>query len=258
MITSHSMRPFDCCDERDLDNGPFGMLKGINPERFAYLQRVLEDERGDELPGTRLLDVGCGIGLLAEPLAGLGCRVTAVDPCLPPLALARQRSDRAGIEIDYRQAHGESLPFADGLFEVVVCCDVLEHVDNLEQVLSEISRILKQGGIFIYGTLNRTPESWLLAIKALQDWPFSRLLPANLHRWELFIKPHELLSLMTARGLQNRELIGLRPTASPWRILADLRACKRHEISACDFGQRLAMRPGRGTRVQYFGYANKI
>lgn len=256
-----SIRPqqtFEKFDELDLENGPYGLLKGMNTARCAYLQGVLESEFGAELAGIQALDVGCGIGLLAEALARMGCNVSAVDPCLPPLALARQQSEQAGLQIAYRQAYGESLPYADGQFDVVTCCDVLEHVDNLEQVIAECARTLKRGGIFVYATLNRTPESWLLAIKALQDWRLTRLLPSDLHRWELFIKPRELINLMSARGLKNRELIGLRPTARPLRILTDLRACKRHQISACEFGQRLVMRPARTTRNQYLGYASKI
>jgi len=241
-----------------LENGPLGMLMGMNEARISYLMRVLEDELGEDLSGTRVLDIGCGIGLLSEPLARGGCQVTAVDSELATLELARKRAAAADLQIDYRTAHSENLPFADASYDVAICCDVLEHVDDLEQTLSETSRILKQGGIYIFATLNRTLESWLLAIKALQDWPFSRLLPGDLHRWQLFITPRELQSLMAARGLKNRELTGLRPAASPIQILKNLRACKRGEMTACEFARKLSMRTGRNARVQYLGFAIKM
>ena len=254
MATSFSRTP----TKNLLENGPFGMLMGMNPARIDYLLRVLEGERGEDLRGTRVLDVGCGIGLLSEPLARQGCHVAGIDSTDTSLALARQRATDAGLSIDYRTGRSEALPFDDGSFDVVICCDVLEHVDDLEQSLSESSRVLKPNGIYIYATLNRTFESWLLAIKFLQDWPFSRLLPDDLHRWRLFITPTELCSLMAARGLKNRELFGLRPTNSPLKILRALFACKRGKLTSCGFGSQLTMRLSRNARVQYLGHAVKV
>jgi len=191
-------------------------------------------------------------------LARRGCQVTGVDASPAAIELARRRAAAAGLPIDYQTTRSEELPFEDASYDVAICCDVLEHVDDLEQTLSETSRILKRDGIYIYSTINRTFESWLLAIKALQDWSFSRLLPDDLHRWQLFITPRELYSLMAARGLKNRDLTGLRPAASPLQILKVLRACKRGELTAYEFAKQLEMRPSRNTRVQYLGFAIKM
>lgn len=233
------------------------MLMGMNPARFSYLMQVLEDELGEELLGTRVLDIGCGFGMLSESLASRGCQVTGVDASPASIELARRRAAAAELPIDYQTARSEELPFEDASYDVAICYDVLEHVDDLEQTLSETSRILKRDGIYVYSTLNRTFESWLLAIKALQDWSFSRLLPDDLHRWQLFITPPELYSLMAARGLKNRDLTGLRPGASPQQIFKALRACKRGELTAYEFAMQLEMRPSRNTRVQYLGFAIK-
>jgi len=248
---------FDEVGDRELENGPLGLLMGMNGARVAYLQQILEQEKGDELAGLKLLDLGCSIGLLSEPLAKLGCVVTGLDPSAQTLQRARERADAAGLKIDYREGYGESLPFAEASFEAVVCCDVLEHVDDLPQVLSEVARVLAPGGLFIYGTLNRTLFSWLLAIKVLQEWSYTRLVPRGLHHWQLFIRPRELHSLLSSRGLSVRDLSGLRPSLSLAGMLNNLHLYRHGIISACEFGRRLEMRPSRSTLVQYFGFAVK-
>jgi len=250
-------RLYDRLGYGDLDNGPLGMLIGMNDARLDYLRPVLERELGEELEGVRLLDIGCGIGILAEPLARLGCAVTGVDPSLASLELARTRAKQSGLDIDYRQGRGEALPFNDAAFEVVTCCDVLEHVDDLPAVLSDVARVLTPGGLFLFSTLNRTLLSWLLAIKGLQDWSATRLVPPDLHDWRLFIRPRELESLLATRHLNLRDITGLQPAIPPLRMFRHLRACKRGEISAREFGHRLAMHPSRNPRVYYLGYALK-
>ena len=108
---------------------------GINPARFRYMRRILTDELGDP-KGKRCLDVGCGGGLLAEEFAKLGCQVTGVDPSEPSLGTARAHAEREGLEIDYLAALAEDLPFDDDSFDVVYCCDVLEHVDSVERAIA--------------------------------------------------------------------------------------------------------------------------
>lgn len=248
---------FNSLNEHDLENGPLGLLMGMNATRLAYLQQVLETEFATSLRGCKILDVGCGIGLLSEPLARLGCEVTAIDSSSPSLALARQRARQAGLEIAYHHANAENLPFADERFDAVLCCDVLEHTSDLERIILEAARVLRVDGFYLYGTINRTLASWLLAIKLLQDWSFSALLPKGLHHWQMFIKPHELVSLMASRGLKQIELVGLSPSASPLKIIENLCRYKRNQISAHQFGQRLALKTCRQTHTQYLGYARK-
>ena len=248
--------PFEQLTAENLENGPLGLLMGMTPARFDFVRNILEIVFA-EPKRCRVLDVGCGIGLLSEPVARLGCEVTAVDRSRAVLDLARRRACQQGLEIDFQCSDIHRPPGNDGEFDVALCCDVLEHVEDPSAVVRESARILRNGGVLIYSTLNRTFASWLVAIKALQEWPFSRLLPETLHAWHDFITPSELHSWLAACGLQQELLRGFAPGASPLSILANLRRCKRGEISAEHFGRLLEMSTCRSTRFQYFGYARK-
>lgn len=239
------------------ESGFLHVLRGINPARFGYMRRVLLEELGIDPRGKKTLDVGCGGGLLAEEFARLGCDVTGIDPSEKSLEAARSHAKAAGLGIEYRQATGESIPFPEGTFDIVYCCDVLEHVQDLGKVIAEISRVLKPDGTFLYDTINRTLKSWLVMIKLFQDWGWTSFMPANLHDWRMFIKPDELVSLMAARGLENRGQTGLAPSASTIRAIRILRARKRGEISYLVATRRLGLRESRDKSVLYAGYASK-
>ena len=119
-----------------------------------------------------------------------------IDPSASSLATARTHAQQAGLDIDYRVGVGENIPFADESFEIVYSSDVLEHVNGLEKVIAEIARVLKPGGVFLYDTINRTFPSKLVMIKLVQEWKSTSFMPPNLHDWNAFIKPRELLTLM--------------------------------------------------------------
>ena len=178
----------------------------INPGRFGYFRAVLLEQLKIDPRGKQTLDVGCGGGLLAEEFARLGCCVTGVDPSEPSLVVARDHAQQEGLTIDYRTGFGECLPFADASFDIVYCCDVLEHVKDLEMVISEIARVLKEGGIFFYDTINRTFMSKIVTIKLLQEWKATSVMPPNLHDWNMFIKPRELQALMERYRLDQKEI----------------------------------------------------
>jgi 2-polyprenyl-6-hydroxyphenyl methylase / 3-demethylubiquinone-9 3-methyltransferase len=239
------------------ESGFLHVLRGINPARFGYMRRVLLEDLRLDPRGRKTLDVGCGGGLLAEEFARLGCEMTGIDPSEKSLETARAHARAAGLAIDYRQASGESIPFPDGAFAIVYCCDVLEHVQDLGKVIAEISRVLAPGGIFLYDTINRTLKSWLIMIKLFQDWDWTSFMPPNLHDWRMFIKPDELISVLTAHGLENRGQTGLAPAANPIRTLRILRARKRGEISHFEAAQRIDLRESRDKAVLYAGYARK-
>ena len=239
------------------ESGFFHVLRALNPARFGYMRRVLVEELGIDPRGKKTLDVGCGGGFLAEELARLGCDVTGIDPSEKSLEAARAHARTAGLDIEYRQAPGERIPFPDGAFDVVYCCDVLEHVADLGKVISEISRVLKPGGVFLYDTINRTLKSKLVMIKLFQEWSWSSFMPPNLHDWRMFIKPDELISLMAANHLENRGLTGLAPAANPIRAIRVLRARKRGEISYFEATTRLGIEESRDRAVLYAGYASK-
>ncbi len=141
----------------------------LNPARFPYFREVLLERLGWRVQGLRTLDVGSRGGLLAEEFARLGLAVTGVDPSANSLATARRHADASGLEIDYEQAVGESLPFDDARFDVVYCCDVLEHVSNVDLVVGQIARVLRPGGAFLFDTINRTTASKLATITVAQS-----------------------------------------------------------------------------------------
>jgi 2-polyprenyl-6-hydroxyphenyl methylase/3-demethylubiquinone-9 3-methyltransferase len=239
------------------ESGFLHTLAALVPPRLGAMRRALDD-LGVEPRGKRTLDIGCGGGLLAEEFARLGCAVSGIDPSRESLAAAREHAAAAGLRIDYLEGTGESIPFPDAAFDIAYCCDVLEHVTDLPRVMAETARVVRPGGVFLYDTLNRTLRSWLVAIKLLQEWSWTSFMPPDLHDWNLFIKPPELLALLARNGLQNRGLAGLKPAAGPLRALRILRACKRGEITPAEAVRRLDLRPSRDLSVLYLGHAVKI
>lgn len=240
------------------EDGMLHFLKtAVNPARFGYFRRILTQTLHIQPEGKRLLDVGCGGGILAEDFARLGCQVTGIDPSEPSLQSARQHAEQEGLRITYQQAGGERLPFEEFAFDIVCCCDVLEHVDDVPAVVAEIARVLRPGGVFFYDTLNRTGRSKLVAIKIMQEWSWSSFVPPRLHDWDLFIKPEELAGILKQENLLPQEMVGMVPNANPLRMIRALRERKKGKISFGEFGRRLQSREGKDTSVSYMGYALK-
>ena len=243
---------FDAAAPRWWDpDGEFRPLHDLNPVRLDYI------EARAGLAGKVVLDVGCGGGLLAEEFARLGFRVTGVDPSRESLAAARRHATAAGLEIDYQSGIGEALPFPDASFDVVYCCDVLEHVADLARVVAEASRVLQPGGVYLYDTINRTPASWLAVIFLLQELPWTRLMPPRLHDWRMFIRPDELRRLLEREGLAPRDLTGLKARGNPFGIVRALRARTRGTLSYAEVIARMDIAESPDTSIQYIGYARK-
>lgn len=228
----------------------------LNPVRFGYFRKTLESLHIDP-QGKRALDIGCGGGLLAEEFARLGCRVTGIDPSLASLDAARAHAARMALAIEYRPGAGEQIPFDDAAFDIAYCCDVLEHVEDLDKVIAETARVLKRGGIYFYDTINRTPASRLVAIKVFQDWSWTSFLPRTLHDWNMFIRPEELRRLMNRYGLEYHDVVGIQPGVNRLAILRALRDRKRGRITYAEMGRRLQMTAGRNVGTMYMGYALK-
>src|SRR6185295_9356549 len=146
------------------------LLAALNPARFGYMQRMITQELRLAPAELRALDVGCGGGLLAEEFARLGCKLVGVDPSELSIKAARKHAAGQKLTIEYLCAVGEALPFCDASFDVVYCCDVLEHVIDRGRVVAESSRVLKPGGTYLFDTINRTLRSRLVVIKLLQEW----------------------------------------------------------------------------------------
>jgi len=232
-------------------------LHALTPVRFSYLRDVLVNKLCIEMQGTRILDIGCGGGFLAEEFAALGCDVMGIDPSAPTVAQAEAHAKEAGLTIMYRVASGEAIPFGDATFDVAYCCDVLEHVDDLGAVIAETARVLKPGGVYLFDTINRTLISKLVVVKLFQEWKATRFVATNLHDWRMFITPHELQAAMAKHGLESREIVGINPNGNPLRVLAAFRQLKRGAITYAKIGERLPMAVSKRTPIQYAGYAVK-
>lgn len=215
------------------------LLFQITKERCDYIESRVEQVFGTgALRQQGILEVGCGGGLICENLARRGASVVGIDPAPGALEAAREHIQRShvGAKAYFEQGYAESLPYADGSFSVIVCLDVLEHVEDLKATLREITRVLAPGGIFIFDTINRT----LLARIALiwigeRFFQKSGLVP-GLHDYHHFIKPHELRHMLSNNQLLVREMTGFMPQIS---------------------GGRLTLGPGWFMGVSYVGYATK-
>ena len=240
------------------DDSLLSLLRtSINPARFGYMRRVLVEELGIDPRGKTALDVGSGGGLLAEEFARLGFRVTGIDPSAESVATAREHAESESLEIEYTVGAGEQLPFPDESFDIAYCCDVLEHVDDLDRVLAETSRVLKPGGIYLYDTINRTRRSKLVVINLMQEWRSTALMEPNLHDWDMFIKPSELTAAMARAGLENRDVVGIGPARNPVSLLIDMRRRARGDMTYGDFGARNKFRETRDKSLLFAGHALK-
>jgi 2-polyprenyl-6-hydroxyphenyl methylase/3-demethylubiquinone-9 3-methyltransferase len=214
-------------------------LRQMTGDRGDYIQSCVERARGaGALQGLRVLEVGCGGGLICEDLARRGATMVGIDPSAQALQTARAHAIQAGLSehISYEQGQAESLPYAPASFEAVVCLDVLEHVADLKQTIQEIARVLTPGGIFVFDTINRTLLARAVLIWYGEHFPSGGLVP-GLHLYEKFIRPAELRCLLELSDLQIAELTGFMP-----RGLAR---------------GRFKMGPGWFKGVSYVGYALK-
>ena len=193
-------------------------LKGLNPGRFDYLKKLLA-EQGLEPQGMSVVDVGCGGGYASEHMAKMGMQVIGVDPSKATIQAAKKHAQQSDLDIDYRLGAGEAVPLEDDSCDLVFCCDVLEHVDDVQQVIKEIYRVLKPGGLFFYDTINRTAFSWFFLIKVAQDFPPTRVMPKNTHVWHMFIKPKELETFLQNAGFTLGALTGFAPGFSPTALV---------------------------------------
>ena len=241
----------------DEDVGAFSSIRfTVNPVRFGYFRRVLDQERMIERGKRKLLDVGCGGGLLSEELARVGFEVTGIDPAPETIETARAHAATSKLDIEYRIGSGEQLPFPDASFDHVACCDVLEHVDDVDRVIGEIARVLRPDGLFFYDTVNRTFRSKIVVIKVMQDWPSTAIASvSNGHVWEKFIKPAELVKSLERHRLDQREMRGISPRGNPIGAWLNLRRRARGQIDFKELGRRLGLHDSDDLSISYMGYA---
>jgi 2-polyprenyl-6-hydroxyphenyl methylase/3-demethylubiquinone-9 3-methyltransferase len=239
------------------DNGFLNLLQStINPWRVFYFKRILTQLHIDPR-ATRVLDVGCGGGLLAEEIAALGFPVTGIDPSSRSLDVARVHARESGLRIDYHLGDGAKLEFDAASFQVAFCCDTLEHIHDWDAVIAEIARVLVRGAVFFYDTINRTFASKIRSIKMAQEWKWTRYAPPNTHVWEMFITPAELEASLSAHGFQPQDLVGTAPKGNPLQAILLTRQYKAGRISGTELGKRIAMIEGKVLSGSYMGYALK-
>lgn len=240
------------------DTQPLSFLRiAVNPARFGYFHNVLVNSLGLDLTGMEALDIGCGGGFLAEEFARLRCRVMGIDPSGPSLATARAHAALSGLDITYQRATGEDIPFDAERFDIVYCCDVLEHVTDLGRVIAETARVLKPGGVYLYDTINRTLLSKLILIKAAQEWRLTRMVSPGLHDWTMFVKPLELQTAMRRHGIESRGVTGMMPGASPPALLQAFVEYRIGKISYGELAARLTFTRTRYLGISYMGYGVK-
>jgi 2-polyprenyl-6-hydroxyphenyl methylase / 3-demethylubiquinone-9 3-methyltransferase len=227
-----------------------------NPFRVDYAKNIFKQFKINS-EKFNVLEVGCGGGILSEEIARMGFTTTGIDPSEQSLNNAIKHAKDNNLKINYVKGTGENLPFQNNSFDSVFCCDVLEHVHDLPKVISEISRVLKTDGIFIYDTFNRTYFSKISAIKILQEWGRWAIMPPNLHVWEMFIKPDEIRSLLAENQLVWKEHCGIKPNISYMKMLRSLHKRAIGKLTYVEFGNKFRMVESRSTQIMYMGYAVK-
>ena len=228
--------------------GSVAGIHAMNPARARYFRGVLEARLGPDLSGVRVLDVGCGGGLLTEELLRLGAIAIGVDQAEAAVRCATTHAHSGGLLSRYVRARGEQLPFEDRSFPVVMTSDFLEHVENLSSVMRECARVLAPGGLFLYDTINRTWLTRIFHVGVLQEW--RRLVPEGTHDWRQFIKPCELEATMKNVDVRPVETLGLFPV-DPVRFALHLLKHKRGRDTMPAF------RIGAWTGGSYVGYGVK-
>jgi 2-polyprenyl-6-hydroxyphenyl methylase/3-demethylubiquinone-9 3-methyltransferase len=192
-------------------DGPMRPLHVINRLRLAYLLRLIDTHlapRGRPLQGLRVLDVGCGAGLLCEPLARRGARVTGIDAAAKNIAAARAHALGEGLRIDYRAGEPATALEPAERFDLVLLLEVVEHVRDVDAFIAEAARHVAPGGLLVASTIDRTFKSFVFAIVGA-EYVF-RVLPRGTHQWRRFVRPAELRAAARAAGLAPLEMRGMR------------------------------------------------
>ncbi|MCP8885346.1 bifunctional 2-polyprenyl-6-hydroxyphenol methylase/3-demethylubiquinol 3-O-methyltransferase UbiG [Devosia sp. XJ19-1] len=208
--------------------GKFKPLHKFNPVRLSYIRDHLVRHFGRDahsirpFHGLRILDVGCGGGLLCEPLTRLGATVTGVDAAERNIAIARIHADKSGLQIDYRATTSEALVEAGERYDVVLNMEVVEHVDNVPLYMKSCADLVAPGGLMFTATLNRTARSWALAIIGAEY--VLRWLPRGTHDWHKFLTPEEITAQLRRNGLKVIDQAGVsfNPLTDEWRASSDM------------------------------------
>ena len=210
------------------EDGPFQPLHRINPTRLTFIRDRLcghfarDPRSAASLRGLAILDIGCGGGLLCEPLARLGASVTGIDAAAESAAAAGEHARQAELTIEYQVATPESLGESGRLFDAVINMEVVEHVDDVDVFLAASGALVRPGGVMLLSTLNRTLKS--LALAKIGAEYVLRWVPPGTHDWRRFVRPSELARGLRRQGLAMTALSGMSyaPSGDDWRLSDDL------------------------------------
>jgi 2-polyprenyl-6-hydroxyphenyl methylase / 3-demethylubiquinone-9 3-methyltransferase len=189
-------------------NSEFKPLHAINPLRLGHIERMVQQQSGSGLQGKRVVDVGCGGGILTESLAAKGASVIGLDMAQAPLSVAKLHALETGKSIDYRHTRAEDLAAAEPeSFDVVCCMEMLEHVPDPAATVAACTKLAKPGGTVVFSTINRNPKSFLFAIVGAEY--VLRMLPKGTHEYRKFITPAELAGFARQAGLDVTDITGM-------------------------------------------------
>ncbi len=209
-------------------SGKFAPLHKFNPVRLQTIRDVAAEhfardpKSGRPLAGLRLLDVGCGGGILCEPLARLGAAVTGIDPSATNVEIARLHAAKMALDLDYRATTAEALAEAGETFDVVLAMEVVEHVADIDQFIAACAGLVKPGGLLFVATINRTLKAFALAIVGAEY--ILRWLPRGTHDYDKLVRPDELKASFRKAGLNVQRRIGVsyNPLADRWSPSRDM------------------------------------
>jgi 2-polyprenyl-6-hydroxyphenyl methylase/3-demethylubiquinone-9 3-methyltransferase len=208
-------------------SGPLAPLHRLNPTRLAWIRDRIADHFGSDpnaqpAKGLRVLDIGCGGGLVTEPLARMGADVTGIDPAVENITIARHHADGEGLAIDYRAETAEALAARGETFDVVLILEVVEHVADFPAFVRTAGALVRPGGLLLASTINRTLKAWALAIVGAEY--VLRWLPRGTHSYDKLVTPNELASALVAGGLEVTGETGVMyvPLADRWRLTSDM------------------------------------
>jgi len=209
-------------------DGKFHTLHKINPVRLAYIREAavsrfnLDASSLAPLKGRTLLDIGCGGGLLSEPLSRMGANVTAIDPSEKNISTAATHASESGVDIDYRATTAEELCATGVRYDIVLNMEVVEHVADVDLFMKTTAEIVAPGGIMVVATLNRTFKAFALAIVGAEY--ILRWLPKGTHSWDKFVTPEEIRSAITANGMSVSAQSGIayNPLSDEWKLSKDM------------------------------------
>ncbi|MCZ4273882.1 bifunctional 2-polyprenyl-6-hydroxyphenol methylase/3-demethylubiquinol 3-O-methyltransferase UbiG [Maritalea porphyrae] len=208
--------------------GKFQPLHKFNPVRLAYIRNAvishfnLDETAREPFAGLRFLDIGCGGGLLCEPMKRLGATVVGADAGEKNIKIAQNHAERVGLDIDYRATTSEALAEQGEQFDVVLNMEVIEHVNDIQLYLESCAALVKPGGIMFVATINRTFKAYALAIVGAEH--VLRWLPKGTHTYDKFVTPEEITSILKRNNMQIMERSGVSysPLEDKWKRSKDL------------------------------------